>query len=185
VPPSFTYASVMEAIRVGRVWVDHGGLISGLNVRARDTGSGDSGAPLGGVLHVRRGHNVELVIDIDLANGPNWSQFVPTLARVDVIQGDVTGAVSDKDTFTTPNTKVVKSFEVNKSTGSVRLVYSLGKIDKPVYVRLRGTDGNRTAVGLQGAAIDPNGPAIDVVGNADPWKDLWFYSNPIWVLPGQ
>ena len=22
-----------------------------------------------------------------------------------------------------------------------------------------------------------------VVGDADPWEDLWFYSNPIWVLP--
>jgi hypothetical protein len=21
------------------------------------------------------------------------------------------------------------------------------------------------------------------VGNADPWQDLWFYTNPMWVLP--
>ena len=41
----------------------------------------------------------------------------------------------------------------------------------------------RRAPGLQGAAIDPNGPAIDVLGNADPWQDLWFYTNPIFVLP--
>nr|WTB29514.1 histidinol-phosphatase [Streptomyces sp. NBC_00830] len=177
---SFSYRSVMNAIRDGRVWVDHGGLISGLNARVR---SGSKQETLGGMLHVRRGDKVDLVIDIDLANGPNWAQFVPTLARVDVIQGDVTGAVSDRDTFTTPNTQVVKSFEVNKSTGSVRLTFSLGRVDKPLYVRLRGTDGNRSAVGLNGAAVDPVGPAIDVVGDADPWKDLWFYSNPIWVLP--
>jgi hypothetical protein len=24
---------------------------------------------------------------------------------------------------------------------------------------------------------------MDVLGDADPWKDLWFYSNPMWVLP--
>jgi hypothetical protein len=105
------------------------------------------------------------------------------LARVDVIQGDVTGPVADKDTFSTPTTKVVKSFEVDKSTGTVRLTYSLGRLDKPVYVRLRGTDGNRSAVGINGAAADPVGPAMDVLGDADPWKDLWFYSNPMWVLP--
>jgi hypothetical protein len=180
---SFSYASVMTAIREGRVWLDHGGLISGLDVRARVAGSGSQGVPLGGMLHVRRGAKVELVIEIDLANGPNWAQFVPTLARVDVIQGDITGKASDRDAFVTPNTKVVKSFPVGKSTGSVRLVYSLGAVDKPVYLRLRGTDGNRNGAGLQGAAIDPNGPVIDVVGDADPWKDLWFYSNPIWVLP--
>ncbi|MCW2901442.1 MAG: hypothetical protein JWO67_3707 [Streptosporangiaceae bacterium] len=180
---SFSYAAVMDGIRQGRVWVDHGRLISGLDVRARSARSDQLGVTLGGVLHVRQGERVELVIDIELAGGPNWSQFVPALARVDVIQGDVTGAVSDKDTFTAPNTKVVKSFEVGENSGSVRLVYDLGAVDRPVYVRLRGTDGNRCGAGPRGAAIDPNGPQVDVVGNADPWKDLWFYANPIWVLP--
>ncbi|MER5525353.1 PHP domain-containing protein [Streptomyces sp. NPDC002677] len=177
---SFSYKAVMDGIRAGRVWVDHGGLISGLNAQLR---SGSREVTLGGVLQVRKGSKVDLVIEISLANGPNWAQFVPALARVDVIQGDVTGAVSDKDTFATPATKVVKSFEVNKSTGSVKLTYSLGRLDKPVYVRLRGSDGNRSAVGIHGAAVDPAGPAIDVLGDADPWKDLWFYSNPMWVLP--
>ncbi|MGW4906385.1 PHP domain-containing protein [Streptomyces sp. NPDC004270] len=177
---SFSYKAVMDGIRAGRVWVDHGGLISGLNAQLR---SGSREVTLGGVLQVRKGSKVDLVVEISLANGPNWAQFVPALARVDVIQGDVTGAVSDKDTFATPATKVVKSFEVNKSTGSVKLTYSLGRLDKPVYVRLRGSDGNRSAVGIHGAAVDPAGPAIDVLGDADPWKDLWFYSNPMWVLP--
>jgi len=31
--------------------------------------------------------------------------------------------------------------------------------------------------------VDKAGPAIDVVGAANPWDDLWFYTNPIWVLP--
>nr|WSY54329.1 PHP domain-containing protein [Streptomyces sp. NBC_00886] len=177
---SFSYKAVMDGIRAGRVWVDHGGLISGLDARLS---YGGREVTLGGALHVRRGAQVDLVIKISLANGPNWAQFQPTLARVDVIQGDVTGPVADKDTFATPNTKVVTSFEVDKSTGTVRLTYSLGHLDKPVYVRLRGTDGNRSAVGVNGAAIDPAGPAMDVLGDADPWKDLWFYSNPMWVLP--
>ncbi|MET8452334.1 PHP domain-containing protein [Streptomyces sp. NPDC005209] len=176
----FSYQAVMDGIRAGRVWVDHGGLISGLNAQLR---SGYSAVTLGDTLHVRKGSQVDLVVEISLANGPNWAQFVPSLARVDVIQGDVTGPVADKDALSTPNTKVVKSFEVNKSTGGVRLTYSLGPVDKPVYVRLRGTDGKRGAVGLNGAAVDPAGPAMDVLGDADPWKDLWFYSNPMWVLP--
>ncbi|MEU7419745.1 PHP domain-containing protein [Streptomyces antibioticus] len=177
---SFSYQAVMDGIRAGRVWVDHGGLISGLDARLR---SGGHTVTLGDTLRVRRGAAVELVVDISLANGPNWSQFVPVLARVDVIRGAVTGPVADRDVFTTPDTKVVKSFEVNRSTGTVRLTYALGRADRPFYVRLRGTDGNRTAVGVHGAAVDPAGPAMDVIGDADPWKDLWFYSNPMWVLP--
>ncbi|MCL7377874.1 PHP domain-containing protein [Streptomyces sp. 35G-GA-8] len=176
----FSYAAVMDGMRAGRIWVDHGGLISGLDARLK---GGGRWATLGGALHVKRGTDVELSIEIALANGANWAQFVPTLARVDVIQGQVTGPVHDKDTFTAPTAKVAKSFEVNKSKGTVQLTYKLGRVSGPLYVRLRGTDGNRTAVGLNGASVDPVGPAMDVLGDADPWKDLWFYSNPIWVLP--
>ncbi|MBG0851624.1 PHP domain-containing protein [Streptomyces spinoverrucosus] len=176
----FSYAAVMDGIRAGRIWVDHGQLIGGLDVRVS---GGSRWATLGGALHVRKGTNVTLTVDVALAGGPNWAGFLPKLARVDVIQGDVTGEVKDKDTFTAPTAKVVKSYEVNKSTGTVRLTYDLGKVDRPVYVRLRGTDGNRSAVGAMGAAVDPAGPALDVVGDADPWLDLWFYSNPVWVLP--
>ncbi|HLL33768.1 MAG TPA: PHP domain-containing protein [Streptomyces sp.] len=176
----FSYAAVMDGIRAGRIWVDHGQLISALDVRLS---GGGRWATLGGALHVKKGTRVSLTVDVALAGGPNWAGFVPTLARVDVIQGDVTGEARDKDTFTAPTARVVTSYEVNKSTGTVRLTYDLGQVDRPVYVRLRGTDGNRTAVGPMGAAVDPAGPAIDVVGDADPWRDLWFYSNPVWVLP--
>ncbi|MDN3026138.1 PHP domain-containing protein [Streptomyces sp. S.PB5] len=176
----FSYAAVMDGIRAGRVWVDHGQLLSGLDARVA---GGGRWATLGGALHVKKGTSVTLTVDVALAGGPNWAGFVPELARVDVIQGDVTGPVADKDTFTAPTAKVVRSYEIDKSSGVVRLTYQLGRVDRPLYVRLRGSDGNRSAVGAMGAAVDPAGPAIDVVGDADPWLDLWFYSNPIWVLP--
>lgn len=176
----FSYAAVMDGIRAGRIWVDHGQLLSGLDARVS---GGGRWATLGGALHVKKGTNVTLTVDVALADGPNWAGYLPKLARVDVIQGDVTGPVADKDTFTAPTAKVVRSYEVDESSGVVRLTYQLGRVDRPLYVRLRGSDGNRSAVGAMGAAVDPAGPAIDVVGDADPWLDLWFYSNPIWVLP--
>jgi hypothetical protein len=180
----FTYQAVMDGLRAGRVWVDHGRLISALDVTVSARGHGFTpSTTLGGTLTPRRGSTVDLSITIELADIPNWAQFVPTLARVDLIVGAVTGPVADRDTFTTPATKVVKSFDINRSTGSVTLAWSFGVADQPYYLRLRGTDGNRSAVGLLGPAVDPAGPAMDVPGDADPWKDLWFYTNPIWVLP--
>ncbi|WP_405742156.1 PHP domain-containing protein [Streptomyces sp. NBC_00028] len=176
----FSYAAVMDGIRAGRVWVDHGQLLSGLDARLA---GGGRWATLGGALHVKKGTSVTLTIDVTLAGGPNWAGYVPRLARMDVIQGEVTGPVADQDTFTAPTAKVVRSYEVDQSSGVVRRTYQLGRVDRPLYVRLRGSDGNRTAVGAMGAEVDPVGPAIDVVGDADPWLDLWFYSNPIWVLP--
>lgn len=179
------YRAVMAGLADGRIWVDHGGLIRSLDVRARVAGdrSPHGGVPLGGVLSVRRGTRVELRIDIELATAPNWAQFVPKLARVDVIAGDVTGPAADPDAFTTPATKVVASFEVGTGRTRVSFTHPLGPVDRPCYLRVRGTDGNRGAPGFLGAAVDPAGPAMDVVGGADPWTDLWFYANPIWVLP--
>ncbi|MFK0057973.1 PHP domain-containing protein [Streptomyces werraensis] len=176
----FSYAAVMDGIRAGRIWVDHGQLISGLDVRVS---GGGRWTTLGGALHVRKGTKVTLTADVALAGGPNWAGFTPELARVDVVQGDVTGPVADQDTFTAPTAAVVRSYDVGRSTGGVRLTFDLGRVDRPVYLRLRGTDGNRSAVGVMGAKADPAGPAQDVMGDADPWRDLWFYSNPVWVLP--
>jgi hypothetical protein len=182
---SFSYKAVMDGLRAGRVWVDNGRLIKGLDARVRVAGDrrGDTGTPLGGVVHVKRGTATELTLEIDLQDRPNWADFVAVLKRVDVIVGTVTGPVADKDSFTAPDTRVVKSFEIGAGATSVSLTYSLGSLDKPFYVRVRGTDGNRTQPGLMGAAVDPHGPQLDVIGDADPWADLWFYTNPIWVLP--
>ncbi|MHC3455477.1 PHP domain-containing protein [Streptomyces prasinus] len=176
----FSYAAVMDGIRAGRIWVDHGQLVGGLDVRVF---GGDRWATLGGALHVRKGTRVTLTADVTLAGGTNWAGFLPRLARVDVIQGDVTGPVADKDTFTAPTAKVTRSYDIGRTAGTVRVTYDLGRVDRPLYVRLRGSDGNRSAVGAMGAGVDPAGPAVDVVGDADPWRDLWFYTNPVWVLP--
>jgi hypothetical protein len=174
-----SYAAVMDGIRAGRIWVDHGRLLDRLDVSVR---AGGSRGTLGSTLQAKRGSDVEVRIRIGLPQEANWGQFVPQLKRIDVIVGDVTGPVSNRDTFTTPNTKVVQSFEVTPADNGREFVFRLPKVDGPKYFRLRGSDGKRSAPGLMGAAVDPNGPAADVFGDADPWQDLWFYTNPTWVL---
>jgi hypothetical protein len=180
---SFSYAAVLDGLRAGRIYVSHGGLVGAVDVSVRSKGDRRPGSPLGSVVTPRRGERLELAISVTLPTLPNWAQFVPKLARVDVIQGSVTGAASDRDTFKAPNTKVVTQRDVSNATGQVDLTYDLGAVDGPFYVRVRGTDGKRQSLGLNGAAVDPAGPAADVKGDADPWNDLWFYTNPIWVLP--
>ncbi len=177
----FGYTDVMAGLRAGRIWVDHGQLIDGLDVRLAEHGKDERGATLGGYLRVRRGAKIRLSIGIDTARRPNYHGDVPSLARVDVVKGLVTGPVPDADTLTTPHTRVVKSFDVHRRTGRINLTLDLRDIDRPFYLRLRGTDGRRSQPGLLGAKVDPHGPAADVRGNADPWQDLWFYSNPIFV----
>jgi hypothetical protein len=179
----FSFAAVMDGLRAGRVWLDHGSLLDSLDVTVRRSGSHDPGFPLGSVIRARRGDRLQLVIEGQKASRPNWAQFVPALAKVDVIRGSVTGTAADRDSFHTPDSAVVKTFDVTSSGPTFKLSLDLGRVSEPCYLRVRGSDGKRLTVGINGAAVDPSGPAADVMGDADPWDDLWFYTNPIWVLP--
>ena len=179
----FSYGAVMAGIRAGRMYVVHGGLIGGLSV---SVGGDDSGATtLGGTATFERNRRPRLTIDIALADRPNYHGEVPVLKKVDVIVGRVTGPVTNPDSFLAPDTRVVRSFDIPASArgGVVSLTHDFARMDGPFYVRLRGSDGKRTAPGLLGAPVDPSGPKVDALGNADPWQDLWFYTNPIFVMP--
>lgn len=179
-----SYRGVMQGMRDGRMWVDHGALVKSLDVTVRTSGRGTSGTEtLGGTIAARRGSRATLTVTITAQDVPNWSQFLPMLNRVDLIRGRVDPLyVTDRDTFTAPSTTVVEQWDTSTRTGTFEIRYDLGTVEESFYVRLRGTDGNRQQPGFMGSAIDPAGPAIDVPGSADPWVDLWFYTNPIWVL---
>ena len=100
------------------------------------------------------------------ANGDN-----PKVARVDLIVGDVRGPVPDRNSDKNDTTKVVARFTAKEWTqsGDVYSVsHTLPRLDRNVYVRVRGTS-------TQDAE-----PAMDPPGE-NPWLDLWFYSNPIFV----
>lgn len=179
------YASVMQALREGRVWVDHGRLVGNLDVTVE---AGGAHAGLGGVVMAERGSRVTLQVTVTKAHLPNWAEILPNLATVDAISGPVTGPASDRDSFSAAHTRVVRSWDLSRSPAgeALALRLDLGRVDdRGLYVRLRGSDGNRLAAGPGGAKVDPAGPIIDAIGDADPWKDLWFYTNPIWVLPAQ
>jgi hypothetical protein len=117
---------------------------------------------------------VVVTISVTLPSQPNFHGDLPVLAHVDLIAGPVTGPAADRDTLTAPGTRVVESFQVRRAPGrTVRLRYRFRNVTEPFYLRLRGSDGNQ---------LDSAGnPLVDVPGDADPWVDLWFYSNPVFV----
>jgi hypothetical protein len=167
---SRSYLDVMRGIRAGRVWVAHGDLIAGLEVRlVSSTGA----ATLGGTISVERGDSVGLQIGISRPISRNAHGDLPVLRRVDVITGPVTGPVADRDTMSAPGAAVVRSFDVSNASGDITLYHVFRNVSGPFYVRLRGTDGNYSAPG----SIEPRLDPVPV----DPWTDLWFYSNPIFV----
>ena len=177
----YGYRAVMTGLREGRVWVDQGHLLDGLEVRLRREHGNGRGVTLGGRLRVRRGEKLTLEITVTSASRPNPQGILPQLAHVDVIRGAVRGAVADRDTWRAPDTRVVRTADVSGREGTYTLRVPLVAGDESFYVRLRGSDGNRNGAGYLGAAIDPHGPIPHVPGNGDPWVDTWFYSNPVFV----
>lgn len=164
-----SYTGIMEGLRRGRVYAVHGRLVDAVDLRV----GGARGVTVGERTIVFRGDDVQVVIDIDLPREPNFNGDVPRLAHVDLIAGPVTGRNADPDSLTAPGTTVVETFEVPARGRRVRFRYRFRNVREPFYLRLRGSDGNE---------LDANGdPLVDVSGDADPWTDLWFYSNPVFV----
>ena len=165
--------AILEAIRGGRVFVTLGDLISELYVTARVEGEAD-GVQIGGELEVPAGSAVEVTVRFLDPATPNHHGDEPSVSRVDLIVGDVTGPVSDRSTDTNPTARVVARFEENDWTidGPYReLTFLLEDVSADSYLRVRGTDGSELE-----PEPDPRGE--------DPWSDLWFYSNPIFLHVG-
>ena len=177
----YGYRSVMAGLRAGRVWLDHGHLLDGLDVRLKRDCDAGPGVTLGGRLRVRKGEKITLYVTVTTASRANPQGILPELAHVDVIRGAVRGPVTDRDGWKAPDTKVVETKDVSGRKGTYTLRIPLTAGDESFYVRLRGSDGNRHGAGYLGAAIDPNGPIPHEPGNGDPWTDTWFYSNPVFV----
>jgi hypothetical protein len=162
--------SILEGIRGGRVFVTLGDLISELYVTARVVGEGEE-AQIGGRLEVPAGRTVEVTIRFLDPAAPNHHGDDPSVSRVDLIAGDVTGPVADRATDRNPTTRVVARFgEGDWATdGAYRSVtHRLEDVAADGYLRVRGTNGSELE-----PEPDPRGE--------DPWSDLWFYSNPIFL----
>ena len=79
--------------------------------------------------------------------------------------------MSDRSADTNPTTRVVARFGPRdwRTDGSHRVVrHRLEAVGADGYLRVRGTNGSELE-----PEPDPRGE--------DPWGDLWFYSNPVFL----
>lgn len=159
---------IIDGIRNGRVFVTLGDLISQLYVTA---GNASDEADIGETLMIEPGNDVEVTIrflDPDTLNAGGQN---PSVQRVDLIIGEITGPVTDRSTDTNPTTIVESRFSEGdwETDGHYHeITYVLENVDTDSYLRIRGTNSEELE------------PKEDPAGE-DPWSDLWFYSNPIFL----
>jgi hypothetical protein len=163
-----THDAILDGIRSGRVFVTTGDLVSEIYVTAQAAGRR---ADVGGTLSVARGARVEITVRFLDPVEANFHGDTPRVARVDLIVGSVTGAVSDRSSDTNATTRVVARWSEGDWAvdGAYRQAsYVLEDVAGDSYLRVRGTNGRELE-----PEPDPRGE--------DPWSDLWFYSNPVFI----
>ena len=169
VKAAHTYDDVLDGLRNGRIFVTLGDLVSEVEVTASAAGAK---ADIGGRLEVPAGSDVTVVIRVRDPAGKNFGGFSPSVARIDLIQGDIVGPASDRALDANPTTRVVRAFTSSswaREGETLSMVHVLKNVRGPTYIRVRGTNG------AEGE------PQPDPLGE-DPWSDLWFYANPVFIV---
>ncbi|WP_164156487.1 CehA/McbA family metallohydrolase domain-containing protein [Sandarakinorhabdus rubra] len=162
------HADIIDGLRSGRIFVTTGDLVSEVEVIAS---SGNRKAGIGGTLSARNGRPVDISIRLRDPAAPNAAERTPEVARIDLISGPITGPAANRSTDRAAGTGVIRRFTASdwRRDGEVlTMTYRIPAITGPLYLRVRGT----STAELEPSA-DPKGE--------DPWADLWFYANPIFI----
>ncbi len=188
----YSLQEIAAGLRSGNSFFVHGDLIDALEFKAQYR---NQAAGMGETLTVAgggKGTPVKITIKFK-SPGFNNNGDIPVVDHIDLIAGEVTGKIDpaspDYTKATNESTKVIATFtaadwEVDEDGWTV--IQHQVQINKDMYFRLRGTN------------LAPNTPyETDAEGNPLPdylvsvnlgvdgaeeaWKDLWFYSNPIFV----
>jgi len=160
--------SIFAALRAGRIFVVTGDLISSLEFRAS---TANRTAQIGQSLSVQKGDDVKILMKIVEPSVANAGGFSPMVKRIDLIRGEIQATSSVDYNDENPRARVESRFELDeprKRGEPITLSLTVKNVQKSFYVRLRGTNTYEKE------------PLEDLDGE-DPWNDLWFYSNPIFV----
>ncbi|MGQ9427260.1 hypothetical protein ACXYTJ_16180 [Gilvimarinus sp. F26214L] len=160
--------SILDGIRHGRIFVTTGDLISELWFTAATE---NSEAGIGEALSLTSGDDLKIRIRFLDPEQPNGNGDNPKVKRVDLIVGGIGDKLSNPAADENPTTKVMERFKRDQwqRDGDYWLIETeVTNLQQSVYLRLRGTNT---------AELEPE---ADPPGE-DPWSDLWFYSNPIFI----
>ncbi len=162
--------AVLAAMRAGNMYTCLGGLIESLQCYVHD---GACAVPMGGYLRLQStGATVELVVQIELSQKRNLGGIVPELHHFDLIVGDILPAASNRDSLRNPTARTLRRVlpkDCERRGKQLLFRHRFPRVSHSFYLRLRGTN---TSVDVP--QLDPP--------DVDPWGDLWFYGNPIFVI---
>lgn len=156
-------ADVLDALRAGRVFVATGGLVDAVEFSAEVAGAPASRVAMGGTLRVPGGADVALRLPVHMPRTANAHGEHPALAHLALLHGRPDGAdgvAMTRWTFAPDGWR--------SGNGWIEIAALLEDVREDGFVSAHGNSTGEI------------GPAADVAGE-DPWRDLWFYANPIFI----
>jgi len=195
---NYTLEEVAAGLRSGNSYAVHGDLIDKLDFRAT---AGSGSATMGETLRIENNGSVSINISFRLPE-TNYNGESPKVRLIQLIAGEVHDPapkfLADGTTFnpeyekeTNDTTSIIATFREDQLTyeggGWHRTPdFQIAGLDKDMYYRIRGTNlppDTPNETDAQGS------PLADAIARPDlrigrveaAWKDLWFYSNPIFV----
>ena len=160
---------ILNSLRSGSMFTTLGDLVDRVEFWAAADGSA---ARMGGTLALSGpGETVDIVARVRVPDRPNFGGRSRELHHIDVIAGDILGPAADRDAFRNPSTQVIAQIpaaEARREGPLLTFRWRMREVRGDQYVRIRGTN------------TDVSAPRMDRLG-VDPWSDLWFYSNPIFL----
>jgi hypothetical protein len=175
----------LEGMRTGEIFITTGDLIAGLEFSIDD---GIYDAPMGADLFSRA---EELTVSIGFRETPvNNNGDTNHVDHIDLIAGRINGKKNPSNSFSyaepiNASTILTRRFSSADWTteNGLHVIQTRITCTQPTYFRLRGTN---LAVGEPGETdMDGNPLRDECCANNEEiaWKDLWFYSNPVFVYP--
>lgn len=159
---------ILDGLREGRVFVTTGDLISELDMTVSAEGRS---ATIGGELAVGEAVDILVTLRVRDPQAANAGGRTPSVDHIDLIVGDVAAPQADRDADANATTRVERRFTAADWTveGEVlTMTHRLPATTGTRYLRVRGSNGAETE------------PQVDTPGE-DPWSDLWFYGNPVFL----
>ena len=166
---SKTYSSILQSLREGRVFVTTGDLIEELEFTVS---SGTDTATVGGSLVVSAASDLVVTIRVKDPSGSNYNGDLPEVRRIDLIVGNVNPSLIEAAERSNPSTHALRRFteaDWVREGDYLSMNHRIAGVEGSVYLRIRGTN------------TDEMEPLPDELGE-NPWQDLWFYSNPVFVF---
>ncbi|PSW21760.1 S-layer protein [Photobacterium sanctipauli] len=195
---------LLQSLRSGKSFSTYGDIINALDFNVSNQ---NSTAYMGSDLNVSQGEEVTITIRFKSPESNNYEYEVgsgqtggmkPFVHHVDLIAGDVyqkaEPGTPEYDQATNPTTKVIARFTQDDWTvddeGFATMTFSF-TAEKDQYFRLRGTnlapntpyqtDENGNPLPDELVNIDDHQSRFNAINDRN-YYDLWFYSNPIFVV---